>query len=98
MSSKPAMMRSSRGVRLETLSGATSTPSASSSSSSFISAIGGFLLRLCRLGLRTVTCQRSYAFGHALFSCVGRIDLRQTTALILELQGAFCQVTGFVFG
>src|SRR6218665_410449 len=48
MSSKPAMMRSSRGVRLEALGAGISTPSAASNSSSSISAIAGFFVHRFR--------------------------------------------------
>src|SRR5690606_14389183 len=96
MSSKPSMMRSSRGVRVAVLSVGTSTLSASSRSSSFISAICGFPLR--RFGLGAVACQCCYAFSQAFFPGIGRVDVGQAAALVLELKGTLGQLSRLIFG
>src|SRR5690349_6455869 len=98
MSSKPAMIRSSRGVRLPALMGATSTPRASSSSASSRSAIAGCSRRLGGLRLRAVARESSHTLGHPLFPGVSRVDVRHAATLVLELQGALGQFTGLVLG
>src|SRR5690606_523011 len=96
--SKPAMMRSSRGVRRPAPMGAISTPSASSSSSSSRSAMAAIPLRLRRLGLSAIARESGHALGHALLPSVGRADVRHAAAFVLELQGAPGKFTGLVFG
>src|SRR5690349_8771347 len=98
MSSKPAMMRSSRGVRRPALAVVTSTPKASSSSSSSKSAIARGSLCLGRLGLGTIPREGGHTLGHPLFPGIGGIDVRHAAALVFELQSAFRELACFLLG
>src|SRR5208337_1838894 len=87
MSSKPAMTRSSFGERPPLCLLSTATPSASSSSSSFISST---------VGLGSAAREERDAFRHALFPGVLRGDRGNASAFLLEFQGALRQFARFL--
>src|SRR5437764_14383696 len=80
ISSNPAMTRSSRGVRLDSLFVSTSTPSSSRRASSSSVNLG-------TRSLRPHTGQEGHALGHALFPSVERCNRGQPATLLPEFQG-----------
>src|SRR5829696_3588358 len=79
------MIRSSRGVRLESFFASTSTPSSSRSASSSS-------VNLATRSLSLHAGEEGHTLGHALLPGIWRRDRRQPTALLLEFQGSLGEV------